>query len=205
VNKRSRMKTAARSRRTERGFSAIELMIVVAIAISITVMAVLAFQPALKDAQNDAAMRETMDTMRQARQYSITNRRYVQLTFTTGSPSTITATQRNDLGGFGGTNPILFTVAIPGPTTFYLNNTTPDTPDHDGNCAAICIENTSGGPTSILFQSDGELVDATYTAMNGSLFLGVTNQPTTYRAVTILGSTGRVRQWKYNGSAWSQQ
>jgi len=194
-----------RFHRVESGLSVIELLVVVAIALTISATAVVMLQPALKDAQNDAAMREALDAMRQARQYSISYRRYIQLTFTTGNPSKITATQRNDIGGFGAVNPVLFTIAIEAPSTFYLNNSTPDTPDAFGKCAAICIENTSGGPTSILFQSDGEMVDGTYTSMNGSLFLGVSGQPTTYRAVTVLGSTGRVRAWKYNASAWIQQ
>jgi type II secretory pathway pseudopilin PulG len=204
VNKLNGMKATMRFRQAEKGFSAIELMIVVTIALAVTAMAVVAFQPALKDAQNDAAMRETMDAIRQARQYAITYRRYVQLTFSTASPSTITATQRNSLTITGASDTVLFTIAIPTTTGFYLSSTTPDTPDAFGHCAAICVEGTSGGPAFMYFQSDGEFVDGTYTSMNGSLFLGVSGQPTTYRAVTILGSTGRVREWKY-GSAWTQQ
>jgi type II secretory pathway pseudopilin PulG len=208
LNMRNRTNDRLQLFRAEAGFSAVELVVVIAIAITLSAIAVVAFQPALKNAQGDAAMRQTLDAIRQARQYAITNRRYVQLTFSTGSPATITATQRNDIpitAGFGTTNPVLFTISIEGPGTFYLANTTPDTPDAFGKCAPICIENTSGGPTSIFFQSDGEFVDGTYNSMNGSLFLGSSGVPTSYRAVSVMGSTGRVRAWKYNGAAWSQQ
>lgn len=196
---------ARRRQRKEAGFTAVELAVVVALALTLSAIALVQYLPTLKDAQNDAAMRQTLEAMRQARQYAITNRRYIQLTFSTASPSTITATQRNDIGSFGATNPVLFTMPIPKSAGFYLASTTPDTPDAYGKCAAICIENTSGGPTTMLFQSDGAFVDGTYVPMNGSLFLGVAGTPTTYRAITILGTTGRVRGWKYNGSVWNQQ
>jgi hypothetical protein len=57
------------------------------------------------------------------------------------------------------------------------------------------------------FQNDGELVDgSTFQPINGTVFLGVSTLNTTSaRAITVLGSTGRVRAWKFNGSAWSQQ
>jgi hypothetical protein len=57
------------------------------------------------------------------------------------------------------------------------------------------------------FQNDGELVDgSTFQAINGTVFIGVsTLSNTSARAITVLGSTGRVRAWKFNGSAWSQQ
>lgn len=195
----------ARDARRQAGFTLLETTVVVALALTMSAIALTQLMPVLRDSQNDGAMRQTAEAMRQARQYAITNRRYIQVTFSTAAPSTITLTQRNDIGGFGGTNPVLLTMPIQKPATFYYVNTTPDTPDAFGNCAAICVENTSGGPTSMYFQSDGAFVDGNYVPMNGSLFLGVSGQPTTYRAITVLGTTGRVRSWKYTGTAWSKQ
>ena len=56
------------------------------------------------------------------------------------------------------------------------------------------------------FQSDGEFLDgATFLPINGTVYLGVTGQTSTARAVTVLGTTGRVRGWKSNGSnVWYQ-
>jgi hypothetical protein len=36
------------------------------------------------------------------------------------------------------------------------------------------------------------------------VFLGVPGTATSARAVTVLGSTGRVRGWKGTGTAWVQ-
>jgi hypothetical protein len=57
----------------------------------------------------------------------------------------------------------------------------------------------------MLFQSDGELVDgATFQPINGTVFLGLTAQTATARAITVLGGTGRVRGWKISGNTWMQ-
>jgi hypothetical protein len=58
----------------------------------------------------------------------------------------------------------------------------------------------------MMFQSDGEFLDgATALPINGTVFLGIPGQQSTARAVTVLGTTGRVRGWKSNGAvAWYQ-
>ena len=75
-----------------------------------------------------------------------------------------------------------------------------------GMSAWIDPHGTNGGPVGgMLFQSDGELVDgSTYQPINGTVFLGVPGTATTARAVTVLGSTGRVRGWTGNGNNWTQ-
>jgi hypothetical protein len=80
----------------------------------------------------------------------------------------------------------------------------PDTPDGFGNGGAIYFEGITNGPaTGMWFQSDGELVDAaTLLPINGTVFLGVSGQATAARAVTVLGTTGRVRAYRSTGVAW---
>jgi prepilin-type N-terminal cleavage/methylation domain-containing protein len=194
-----------RMARRESGFSMVELMVSIMIILIVSAIAVTTMMPNAQQARIDAAMREVVDTFRQAREFSIANRRYVQISF----PATnqIQVTQMNTLtSGAGGVNPVLTTVTLAPPLVFNLDGM-PDTPDGYGNTSAIVFEGIANGPIGgMLFQSDGELVDGTtYLPINGSVFLGVPGQQSTARAVTVLGTTGRVRGWKSNGAtAWYQ-
>jgi prepilin-type N-terminal cleavage/methylation domain-containing protein len=196
----------------ERGFSLLELMITLIIGIIIAAMAIAQVMPAVANAKADAAMRQVVDQLRQAREYSVTNRRYVQVTFPVVVAAGVTQyqiqmTERNDLtAGAGPVNPVLSTVPIQAPLTFYVNPAMPDTPDAYGNANKIFFGGVAGGPIAgMLFQSDGELVaGATYQPINGTVFLGVAGEPAQTRAVTVLGSTGRVRGWRAPSGTWIQ-
>ena len=197
------------SRDGERGFSMIELAVVCIIAITIAAIALVQINPSLQSARSDNALRVVLDQLRQAREYSIANRRYVQIAFTTvaGQPQ-IVITQWNTLTTGGGTtNPVLSTVYVPYPMQYTVVSGMPDTPDGFGNGSAIAfkIEGTSTAPTgNMLFQSDGELIDSvTSNPIDGTIFLGVTGNLSSARAVTVLGSTGRVRGWRSTGGSSS--
>ncbi len=199
--------------RDARGFSLIEMVVVVMVALIISAIAIMRILPNLQNSRSDVAMAEVEEVLRQAREYSIQNRRYVQVAFKTvvvGSQSQaqITTTQINSLTANAGSNVVLSTVTIEEPVQFFLFSGVIDTPDAFGNGGAIYFESESGGPSGgMYFQNDGELVDGTtYQAINGTVFLGVSSLTnTSTRAVTVLGATGRIRAWKFNGSGWSQQ
>jgi type II secretory pathway pseudopilin PulG len=196
-----------------RGFSVLELLMVVVISLIIGGMAVIRLIPNLQNSRGDIAMIQVLGQLRQAREYAIENRRYVQVTFPIVTvagqvQSQITMTQKNSLTAGAGSDAVISTIPLEEPVQFYLYTGVIDTPDAFGNSGAIYFENTTGGPSGgMYFQNDGELVDgSTYQAINGTVFLGVsTLSNTAARAITVLGSTGRVRAWKFNGSAWSQQ
>jgi prepilin-type N-terminal cleavage/methylation domain-containing protein len=194
----------------ERGFSMMELLIVVSIVLIVSAISITQLRPNLQNARIDAAMREDLETFRQGREFAIANRRYVQVTF----PATnqIKLIQLNTLTpGAGGVNPTLDTVTLAPPLIFTLDGmpVTPDDAPPSGcsTLAPIVFECIANGPVGgMVFQSDGEFVDgATYLPINGTVFLGVTGQQSTARAVTLLGTTGRVRGWKSNGNTlWYQ-
>jgi type II secretory pathway pseudopilin PulG len=193
----------------EAGFSLIELVVVTAIIITLAAMAVLGMLPAVQNAKYDAAMRQLASQVRQAREYAIANRRYVQITFpTVGLRPQVVMTQMNTLTpGAGGVNPVISTVTIEGPGTYLVYPGMPDTPDGYGNGGAVYFEGLIGGPVGgMLFQSDGELVDGTtFLPINGSVYLSTNNgQATNARAITVLGTTGRVHGWKSSGTSWAQ-
>jgi hypothetical protein len=54
------------------------------------------------------------------------------------------------------------------------------------------------------FTTTGAFIDAGNTFVNGTVFLGVPGQPSTARAVTVLGATGRVRQYHWDGTRWQE-
>lgn len=192
----------------EAGFTLIEICVVIILMMILSAMAIVGMQPAVQNAKYDAAMREIVTQLRQAREYAIANRRYVQVTFpTVGSRPQVVMTQMNTLTpGAGAVNPVISTVTIEGPGTYLVYGGLPDTPDAFGNGGPIYFEGLIGGPVGgMLFQSDGELVDGlTFLPINGSVFMATAGQPTTARAVTVLGTTGRIRGWKSSGASWAQ-
>jgi hypothetical protein len=54
------------------------------------------------------------------------------------------------------------------------------------------------------FNSTGGFVDAGSNPINGTVFVGLTGRQDTARAVTVLGATGRVRQYHWTGSQWME-
>jgi prepilin-type N-terminal cleavage/methylation domain-containing protein len=189
----------------QRGFSMIELLVVVSIILIISAISITQLRPNLQNARVDASMRQVLETLRQAREYSIANRRYVQVSFPANNQ--MRTTQMNTLTpGAGGVNPVLSTITLSPPLIFTLDGM-PDTPDGCGVVSAVVFECLANGPVGgMIFQSDGELLDSvTRLPINGTVFMGIPGQQSTARAVTILGTTGRVRGWKSNGAVvWYQ-
>ena len=88
----------------------IEMSVVVMLILIISAMALIAYLPTLQDVRFDTAMRQVLDQLRQGREYALTNRRYVQITFPTvviagKTYYEVTLLQRNDLtAGAGAVN-----------------------------------------------------------------------------------------------------
>jgi prepilin-type N-terminal cleavage/methylation domain-containing protein len=209
-----KLHSGTRAANLQRGFTMIEMSVVVMLILIISAMALIAYLPTLQDARFDSAMRQVLDQMRQAREYAITNRRYVQITFPTvvvagKNQYEVVLQQRNDLtAGAGAINPILSTVPIQFPAQYavILASDTPDLFSGGPPTGPIMFERLSGGPVGgMLFQSDGELVDGnTFQPIDGTVFLGYPAKTTSARAITIMGATGRVRGWKGAGTTWTR-
>src|SRR5271154_7043400 len=121
----TKLYSGTRATNLQRGFTMIEMAVVVLLILIISAMALIAYLPTLQDARFDAAMRQVVDQIRQGREYAITNRRYVQITFPTVVVGGVTQYQvvlkvRNDLTtGAGAVDPILSAVPIESPAQFY--------------------------------------------------------------------------------------
>jgi hypothetical protein len=75
----------------------------------------------------------------------------------------------------------------------------PGAGDPDGFGHASSIDFTAD---PVMFTTDGTLVDTNRSPVNGTVFLMIPEAPATYRAVTVLGSVGRVRGYRWTGEIW---
>jgi prepilin-type N-terminal cleavage/methylation domain-containing protein len=188
-----------RGRRRAGGYNLIELMFVMGIMSVLAAMAIVQINSTRFSLKGDGAMRVVMTQMNQAREMAITQRRYMQVVFT--APRTISIIREDTTT----TTTKLSSVPFEGGATFALVTTPtalPDTPDNFGKGAATYFTSSAGTVTVVKFAPDGTLVDANGRTANGSVFLAIPNATLAARAVTVMGSTGRVRAYRWDGSGW---
>ena len=91
------------------GFTIVEVTVTLMLMMVISATAIFMIQPSLQNAKCDAAMKQVVDQIRQAREYAITNRRYIQISFpTVGNRPEVVITQMNTLTpGAGPVNQVL--------------------------------------------------------------------------------------------------
>jgi prepilin-type N-terminal cleavage/methylation domain-containing protein len=192
----------------ERGFSLIEMIVVIVIIGIILAMTLLELQPTVQQFRANAALDQVKGAMRQARELAISERRTIVVQFLNNN--TVELWEINV--GAGGVQTLaaapFMTLPIESTVSFMTFPGEPDTPDAYGIPAVPSgVEFAgvvNGPPIGMEFQSDGTFTDANGNPINGTVFLGITNIPTTSRAVTILGGTGRVHAWKGSGLSWFQ-
>jgi Tfp pilus assembly protein FimT len=176
------------------GFSALELLMTVGLMGVLMSMAVFQIGQSLPGYRGDGAMRIVIAQINIAREMAIKERRNMRLTFTNGNKVSVI---REEV-----TTPATFTtissVLLEGGAGFNLVSGVPDTPDAFGNSSATYF----GSATQIRFGTDGTLIDQSGFTLNGSVFVALPNQVRSLRAVTVLGSTGRVRGYRWDGTRW---
>jgi prepilin-type N-terminal cleavage/methylation domain-containing protein len=192
------MTNSSRQLSNERGVSLTEMMLTLAVAAIVTGMAAALTADSRRGSQGDGAMRLVMAELNTARETAMTQRRLVEVQFLGGM---WIKTIRHELDN---STTVLHTVALEGNMQFSLVPNVPDTPDLFGNNAAVAF----GAAQLIQFNGEGALIDSGGTPVNGTVFLSFAQKAISYRAVTVLGSTGRVRGYKWisnqNGSGWSR-
>jgi len=176
------------------GFSLLEMMVVVAIMGILGSMAMIEAITARRAMQADSGMRLVMAQLNTARERAITERRFMQVNFLGTNSVQITRMEVP-----AGTT-VLTTVWMEGNVEFSDLTAEIDTPDAFGNEAPVSF----GGAPAIMFGTDGSLIDNTGTPVNGTVFLSIANQPESYRAVTVLGSVGRIRAYRWSGLQWNR-
>lgn len=202
-----------RSKRTEQGFSLVELVTVVGITFVLASMAVMSTRSTTYGSRANDAMFQVITQLRTAREIAVTKRRNVLVTIT--APNQIQIAVQTLPGEAPATvyAPVLLNDGVPGGNTFYVYPGVPDTPMNFGNSNALNFTPASGGTAglAIMFSTSGSLVGTTGSSgyntvgnnnpVNASIFTAIPGQPNTVRAVTVMGTTGRVRSYSWSGPA----
>jgi prepilin-type N-terminal cleavage/methylation domain-containing protein len=180
------------------GFSLVELLVVVGLIAVTAAVAVLAMPGLTKPIKADSEVQRLVAALRQGRDEAVTQRRNVLVQFP--GTSQLELARQNVSGGSVTGTTVVAAFAMEGGFEYRVFPELPDTPDGFGNARARDFS----GATSILFTSEGALVDQTGDPVNGTLFIGLEGQPLTARAVTILGTTGLVTAYRWNGREWTR-
>ncbi len=182
------------------GFSLVELLVVVGIFGILSSIAYVQISQSLTAARADGAMRSVMSQLNLARELAISQRRYMQVRFLVPNQVQIVRTDVNTSGTVVGTT-VLLTTTFESGVTFNKLAGIPDTPDAFGMPAAINF----GSATTIQFGTDGQLIDQSGAPLNGTVVVtSPTGELVSSRAVTVFGSTGRVRAYRLSGNVWTR-
>jgi prepilin-type N-terminal cleavage/methylation domain-containing protein len=215
--------------RNSRGFTLLEMAIVVAIGLTMAGVTMMALMPLFTKSHVDRAYDTTLTALRNYRNLAIAQSvRYILIpTASTGPtvPATITVQYW----------PYLAPPAVsPAPTTVATITLPPDVnfatmaasfpaagPDSIGGPAnAIYFQNTMtgvadnctivvAGEPCIVFYPDGSVQDDAQNYISGVLYLNQLNNLLSSRAIDIWGTTGRMRGWRLysnsGGPTWVQQ
>jgi Tfp pilus assembly protein FimT len=209
-----------------RGFSLLELMIVCSLMMIVGGVTFMALQPALKDARANQAFEDVMMQLRTARERAIAERKQYIVTFGIAAPAGAATPMgapfgqsiqmfRWDAGtGLAAAAQIsnnhlpvdIFFQALAG-----LPNAPATVPDGFGNgTAAIDFDRgvAAAITNQVLFMPDGSARDVNGNLNSGIIYVGRTGDLYSSRAVTLYGTTGRIRGWRLintGGPKWFQQ
>jgi type II secretory pathway pseudopilin PulG len=199
MNVRSHRKLSARN---QSGYSVIELLIVLACVGVISGYLFIRAVNVLPSFKSNSAMDQVIQQMRFARNTAITDRRAVIVNISAAN-STIQLQQVPANGG----PPITLSTTLLTGSQFCLAPGVPDTPMGFGNAQPVNFVNASN-PGAVVaateFLTDGSFGGAVGVPVNGTIFTCIPGNKQSARAVTILGATGRVRPYHWDGSAWQE-
>jgi prepilin-type N-terminal cleavage/methylation domain-containing protein len=189
-------------RKQEAGFSLLEMVVVIALVLITARIAVVQMKNTMAAMAADVASNLVVSQMGYARQLAVDQRRNVTMGFQGNNEIKVT---RQELGG---STTLMSDVTLPAGYTFGFPSGVQDTPDGflSGSTlySSIGTSGTAvfiGAGTTGTFLGDGTFVDGSNILMNGTVFtMGGGNGSA--RAVTLSGSTGKVKQYMAQGTTW---
>ncbi len=188
--------------RRMRGFSLLEMMAVLGIAVIAAAISFMTLQPTIKTARLDNAYNLTLSSIRQARDIAVAQRQVYFITFSNAAvPNTITITQ-------GGTGTVVRSYSLPLDVAYQIVTGIPTastaTPDGFGlgNIAIDFDWNVAGGNNNVIyFYPDGSAKDVNGYANNGVIYIARAGDLYSSHAITVWGATGRLRGWRLYNNA----
>jgi Tfp pilus assembly protein FimT len=179
-----------------RGFSLVEILMVAGLVAVVGAFSMTIIGPALEARNVDMAARAVSTQMSRARQFSVDARRKTRVTFST--PATITVDEQAPVSQ-GGAWTQVSTTDLPGDMEFEIDAAVTSGPEGHATSA---VADFSGG-SQIYFMPDGSAVTSAGILSNGVVYVAQPSKVETTRAVTLFGSTGRVKRYKYTtGTGW---
>jgi len=206
-------------RSKQAGFSLLEMVIAVAIVLVATAAAIVNIVPSMKTSRSNSGMELVLGELRRAHERAIDERRIYRVTFVAPQTMLLEVGQVAVVGStITGTAPAFVQaqppLTLPVGTQFVVVPGIPTsvtaTPDGFGTGVnAIDFDQAiGGGGTQIYFQPDGRALDAANRLNDGVVYLAEPNNLFSSRAVTLYGSTGRVKSWilapAKGGTGWTQ-
>lgn len=192
--------------RSARGFTLLEILVVVALVGILAGVAIGITPGIVRLAKGEGSTTQVTTFLVEARELAISKRRNVQIRFV--APDRLVA-EEMWVAGLEPEDPAAQQAAPDIATSnirfegrleyFQFPEITADTPDAFGNAEAINL----GGDEPVMFTSEGSFTDANGDPINVSIFLGARGDLATANAITILGATATVHQWRWNGKAWT--
>jgi len=168
-----------------------EILLVTGLVAIVGAFSMMIIGPALEARNVEMAVRTVSTQMSRARQFSVDARRRTRVTFTT--PSTITVDQQAPVSQ-GGAWTQVSTIELPGDMELGVDAGISTGPE---GYATSSVADFSGA-SQIFFLPDGSAVTSAGILTNGVVYVTQpSNSMDTSRAVTLFGSTGRVKRWAY--------
>lgn len=207
------------TQRPQRGFSMVELLVVVTIILILVAAALITMVPTVQNSRANAGMELVLGEMRRAHERAIDERRIYRMTFVAPNQILLEVGQvANVASTITGTTPA-FTQAqqpliLPDGIRFMCvggiptgATTVPDGLGSGANAIDFDLANGGGG-TQIYFQPDGRALDGANRMNDGVVYIAQPGNLYSSRAVTLFGSTGRSKGWTLGtlggAAGWTQ-
>ncbi len=175
-----------------RGFSLMEILLVAGLVAGVGGFTTMIIGPALEARNVEMAVRTVSTQMSRARQFSVDARRQTKVTFTTPRTITVEASQ-------GGTWTQVSTVDLPGDMELEIDGSISNGPEGYGTSQVADFS----GALEIFFMPNGSAVTSAGILSSGVVYVAQPSKVETTRAVTLFGTTGRIKRYKYiTGTGW---
>ena len=179
-----------------------EILMVTGLVAVVGAFSMMIIGPALEARNVEMAVRTVSTQMQRARQFSVDARRRTRVTFTT--PSTITVDEQAPVSQ-GGAWTQVSTVELPGDMELEIDAATVGTtgpPSPSGTYSTSQVADFSGA-SQVFFLPNGSAVTSAGLTSNGVVYVAQPSKVETTRAVTLFGSTGKIKRYKYvTGTGW---
>jgi len=185
--------------RNSSGFTLIELMIVVMVVMLVAGFGQFMVGSALKARDVDMSVRAVSLEMRRARQLAVDWRRQTRVTFTT--PRSITIESKAPASE-GGAWSQVSSSELSGDLEFYISPSLSGG-GPEGHSTSYACDFDGSGASQVYFMPDGSAITGLGQTSNGVVYVSRQGEIDTTRAVTLFGTTGRLKRWTYvSGGSW---